>query len=90
MKLKIKPLDPSPDSYYLEFPDWESSDIIFISVHENRGANAELNNDIDSISIRNLLYDFKWEGDLKIADFGVLESWCNSKRYLFGIIRNHI
>ena len=50
------------NSYYLEFPDWESSDIIFISVHENRGANEQLNNDIDSISIRNLLYDFKWEG----------------------------
>ena len=74
IEIENKTVGSVTNSYYLEFPDWESSDIIFISVHENRGANAELNNDIDSISIRNLLYGFKWEGNLKIADLGILES----------------
>ena len=74
IEIKNKTIGSVTRTYYTDFPDWESSDIVFISVHENRGANNELNNDIDSFSVRKFLYDFKWEGDLKIADFGVLEA----------------
>ena len=79
IEIKNKTIGSVTRTYYTEFPDWESSDIVFISVHENRGANEQLNNDIDCISARKFLYDFKWEGDLKIADFGVLEAGATLK-----------
>ena len=67
------------NSFNSRFPDWQSSDVVFFTVHESRGA-ALLNNDeIDHLSIRKNLYNFKWEDNLKIADLGILEAGAHIK-----------
>jgi arginase family enzyme len=60
------------DSHINSFPEWESSDIVFLTIHENRGSSIDKNNEIDHYSIRNKLYNFKWEGSLTISDLGIL------------------
>jgi arginase family enzyme len=60
------------DSHINSFPEWESSDIVFLTIHENRGSSVDKNNEIDHYSIRNKLYNFKWEGSLTISDLGIL------------------
>ena len=60
------------DSHVNSFPEWESSDIVFLTIHENRGSSVDKNNEIDHYSIRNKLYNFKWEGSLTISDLGIL------------------
>ena len=67
------------DSFNTNFPDWESSDIVFFSVHESRGSSILNNNEIDHLSIRKNLFNFKWEGNLKIADLGILEAGAKIK-----------
>ena len=32
------------DSHVNSFPEWESSDIVFLTIHENRGSSVEKNN----------------------------------------------
>ena len=54
------------DSFNTRFPDWQSSDIVFFTVHESRGSSVLNNDEIDNLSIRKNLYNFKWEGNLKI------------------------
>ena len=46
------------DSHVNSFPEWESSDIVFLTIHENRGSSNEKSNEIDHYSIRNKLYNF--------------------------------
>ena len=62
------------DSHVNSFPEWESSDIVFLTIHENRGSSSEKNNEIDHYTIRNKLYNFKWEGSLTISDLGILDA----------------
>ena len=62
------------NSHVKSFPEWESSDIVFFTVHENRGSSSEKENEIDHYSIRNKLYNFKWEGSLTISDLGILDA----------------
>ena len=61
------------DSHINSFPEWESSDIVFLSVNENRGCSSHKKNEIDHYSIRNKLYNFMWEGSLTISDLGILD-----------------
>ena len=67
------------DSFNSNFPDWESSDIVFFSVHDSRGSTVLNNNEIDHLSVRKNLFNFKWEGNLKIADLGILEAGAQIK-----------
>jgi hypothetical protein len=67
------------NSHVNSFPEWESSDIVFFTVHENRGSSSEKENEIDHYSIRNKLYNFKWEGSLKISDLGILDAGSSLK-----------
>ena len=72
IEIKNKSIGSVTSAFNSSFPDWESSDIVFFTVHENRGASIYDDNDLDHISIRQKLYNFKWEGDLKITDLGIL------------------
>ena len=74
IEIKNKSIGSVTAAFNSSFPDWESSDIVFFTVHENRGASVYDANDLDHSSIRQKLYDFKWEGDLKITDLGILQS----------------
>ena len=74
IEIKNKSIGSITSAFNSSFPDWESSDIVFFTVHENRGASVYDDNDLDHISIRQKLYNFKWEGDLKITDLGILQS----------------
>ena len=67
------------DSHVNSFPEWESSDIVFLTIHENRGSSSEKNNEIDHYSIRTKLYNFKWEGSLAISDLGILDAGASLK-----------
>ena len=67
------------DSHVNSFPEWESSDIVFLTIHENRGSSVEKNNEIDHYSIRTKLYNFKWEGSLTISDLGILDAGSSLK-----------
>jgi formiminoglutamase len=67
------------DSHVNSFPEWESSDIVFLTIHENRGSSSEKNNEIDHYSIRTKLYNFKWEGSLTISDLGILDAGSSLK-----------
>ena len=67
------------DSHINSFPEWESSDIVFLTIHENRGSSVDKNNEIDHYSIRNKLYNFKWEGSLTISDLGILDAGSSLK-----------
>ena len=67
------------NSFTNHFPDWESSDIVFFTVHESRGFSILKNDAIDHLSIRKNLFNFKWEGNLKIADLGILEAGAQIK-----------
>ncbi len=62
------------DIYFKEFPDWESSDIVLLSVNEKRGDVDFKQGDFDHYSIRERFYRFKWDGNTKIADLGVLQA----------------
>ena len=74
IEIKNKSIGSVTAAFNSSFPDWESSDIVFFTVHENRGASVYDANDLDHSSIRQKLYNFKWEGDLKITDLGILQS----------------
>ena len=74
IEIKNKSIGSVTAAFNSSFPDWESSDIVFFTVHENRGASVYDVNDLDHSSIRQKLYNFKWEGDLKITDLGILQS----------------
>ena len=67
------------DSHVHIFPEWEWSDIVFLSVNENRGCFSNKKNEIDHYSIRTKLYNFMWEGSLTISDLGILEAGSNLK-----------
>ena len=67
------------DAFNFQFPDWQSSDIVFLTVHESRGSSILNNDEIDHLSVRENLYNFKWEGNLKIADLGILEAGAQIK-----------
>ena len=67
------------DSFNSNFPDWQSSDIVLFSVHESRGSSLINNNEIDHLSVRKNLFNFKWESKLKIADLGILEAGAQIK-----------
>jgi len=67
------------DCYISVFPDWESSDIVFLSINENKGSSIIRNEDFDHFNIRKKLYNFNWEGSLKISDLGTLESGAELK-----------
>ena len=82
----IEKIEPSKNtigsvvnSFTTHFPDWESSDIVFFTVHESRGSSILKNDVIDHSSIRKNLFNFKWEGNLKIADLGILEAGAKIK-----------
>lgn len=62
------------DIYFKEFPDWESSDIVLLSVNEKRGDLDFKQGDFDHYSIRHKFYRFKWDGKTSIADLGVLQA----------------
>ena len=62
------------DSHVNSFPLWESSDIVLLTINENRGSSIKSNNKMDHYSIRNKFYNFKWEGALTISDLGILDS----------------
>ena len=61
------------DSHINSFPEWQSSDIVFLTINENRGNSIQNNDVIDHYPIRNKLYNFKWEGSLTISDLGILD-----------------
>ena len=67
------------DSHVNSFPEWESSDIVFLTIHENRGSSHDKKNEIDHYSIRKKLYNFKWEGSLTISDLGILDAGSSLK-----------
>ena len=67
------------DSFNSNFPDWQSSDVIFFSVHESRGSSFLSNNEIDHLSVRKKLFNFKWQSNIKIADLGILEAGASVK-----------
>jgi hypothetical protein len=67
------------DSYNNDFPYWENSDIVFLSINENKGSSIIKNEDFDHFNIRKKLYNFNWEGSLKISDLGILESGAELK-----------
>ena len=67
------------DSFNSNFPDWQSSDIVFFSVHESRGSSLKNNNEIDHLSVRKNLFNFKWQSNIKIADLGILEAGASVK-----------
>ena len=52
IKFTKKTIGSVVDSFTTHFPDWESSDIVFFSVHESRGSSSINDNDIDHLSIR--------------------------------------
>ena len=79
IKFTKKTIGSVVDSFTTHFPDWESSDIVFFSVHESRGSSSINDNDIDHLSIRKNLYNFKWEGNLKITDLGILQAGAQIK-----------
>ena len=62
------------DGYVNSFPEWELSDIVFLTINENRGNSSENSKETDHYSVRNKLYNFKWEGTLTISDLGVLDA----------------
>ena len=62
------------DIYFKEFPDWESSDIVLLSVNEKRGDLDFKQGDFDHYSIRDKFYRFMWDGKTSIADLGVLQA----------------
>ena len=47
------------DAFNFQFPDWQSSDIVFLTVHESRGSSILNNDEIDHLSVRENLYNFK-------------------------------
>ena len=55
IEIKNKTIGSVTRTYLSEFPDWESLITVFISVHENRGANEQLNN--DNIVFQKFLHD---------------------------------
>ena len=61
------------DSRINSFPKWQSSDIVFLTINENRGNSIQNKDVIDHYPIRNKLYNFKWEGSLTISDLGILD-----------------
>ena len=61
------------DSHINSFPEWQSSDIVFLTINENRGNSIQNKDVIDHYPIRNKLYNFKWEGSLTISDLGILD-----------------
>ena len=61
------------DSHINSFPEWQSSDVVFLTINENRGNSIQNNDVIDHYPIRNKLYNFKWEGSLTISDLGILD-----------------
>ena len=67
------------DFYNKDFPDWENSDIVFLSINENKGSSKIRNEDFDHFNIRKKLYNFNWEGSLNISDLGILESGAELK-----------
>ena len=67
------------DFYNKDFPDWENSDIVFLSINENKGSSIIKNEDFDHFNIRKKLYNFNWDGSLKISDLGILESGAELK-----------
>lgn len=62
------------DIHFKEFPDWESSDIVLLSINEKRGDLDFQQGDFDHHSIRERFYSFKWDGNTKIADLGILQA----------------
>ena len=60
--------------YHESFPDWESADIVLLSVNENRGDVGHEFGDLDHFEIRERLYRFKLDHNIKIADLGILQA----------------
>ena len=61
------------DIYIKNFPDWESADIVILSVNENRGDLDFKEGDIDHFALREKFYQFRFDGNVKIADLGILQ-----------------
>ena len=61
--------------YNTNFPDWESSDIVLISVDENLGLNELPSLESNHIKIRQQLYDYHLAkgNKLKMADLGIIK-----------------
>ena len=61
--------------YNTNFPDWESSDIVLISVDENLGLNELPSLENNHIKIRQQLYDYHLAkgNKLKMADLGIIK-----------------
>ena len=64
------------DIYNTNFPDWESSDIVLISVDENLGLTELPSLEINHIKIRQQLYNYHLakRNKLKMADLGIIKS----------------
>ena len=60
--------------YHENFPDWESADVVVLSVNENRGNVGDEFGDLDHFKIRERFYQFKLNHKVKIADLGVLHA----------------
>ena len=61
------------DIHIENFPDWESADIVILSVNEKRGDLNFKEGDIDHFSLREKFYQFRFDGNVKIADLGILQ-----------------
>ena len=61
--------------YNTNFPDWESSDIVLISVDENLGLTELTSLESNHIKIRQQLYDYHLAkgNKLKMADLGIIK-----------------
>jgi hypothetical protein len=60
--------------YNAVFPDWESADVVVLSVDEKRGDSNYYQEDLDHYEIRDKFYQFRYNGKCKIADLGILKA----------------
>ena len=61
--------------YNTNFPDWESSDIVLISVDENLGLPELTNQESNHVKVRQQLYNYHLAkgNTLKMADLGIIK-----------------
>jgi arginase family enzyme len=62
------------DIFFKDFPDWEKSDIVIISVDENRGDSSLKPVELNHQNSREIFYQFRINADIKIADLGILQA----------------
>ena len=65
------------DIFIKNFPDWDKSDIVILSVDDNRGDLSFNTGAIDHQMTRERFYNYKINSPIKIADLGILHAGAN-------------